>query len=402
MRILIVSQYHPPEMGAAATRWSDYARILADLGHEVFVISEVPNYPSGTIPRDYIGGNHFKLTRDAQDKYCLLHVPVWTNPRQNTIQRMGFFLSFMFSASYAALKIRRFDQVIISSPPLFIGVVGLLLKWVKRNQVVLDLRDLWPESAVILGELNNSVAIYLGKNLESLVYRTVDKFLFAVPGFKSHLEKFKLRSNSQSFPLMNGIDQKFFIEAGSLLPIRETADFTVLYAGNFGLAQNLEIIINAAKELRHEPIRFLLIGDGARRFDLEDQIKSSHLTNVELRAPVTRDELIVILRSAHIGVVPLINSPLFLNAIPSKLLEYMACELPCIVSIRGEVEELVAQSGGGICIEPEDHQALAQHILELFRNPPKREGMGHNGRQYVGEHLVKQNLLHYAIELIEN
>ena len=402
MRILIISQYHPPEMGAAATRWSDYARILADLGHEVFVISEVPNYPSGTIPKDYIGGNHFKFTRDSQDKYCLLHVPVWTNPRRNTIQRMGFFLSFMFSASYAALKIRRFDRVIISSPPLFVGIVGILMKWIKRNQVVLDLRDLWPESAVILGELNNGVAIYLGKKLEVLVYRTVDKFLFAVPGFKSHLEKFQTRPSSQSYPLMNGVDQKYFIETGKTSSRREIEPFTVLYAGNFGLAQNLEIIINAAKELRQVPIRFLLIGDGARRSDLEDQIKSSQLTNIELRPSVARDALIGIMRSAHIGIVPLIDSPLFLNAIPSKLLEYMACGLPCIVSIRGEVEELVARSGGGVCIEPENYTALAETISDLFHNSQKREKMGKSGRLYVGKFLIKQNLLMATLGLIEN
>lgn len=402
MRILIISQYHPPEMGAAATRWSDYARILADLGHEVFVISEVPNYPSGTIPKDYIGGNRFKLTRDSQNKYCLLRVPVWTNPRRNTIQRMGFFLSFMISATMAAMKIRRFDKVIVTSPPLFVGVVGIFLHWFKRNQIILDLRDLWPESAVTLGELKNPLAILLGTKLEKLVYRTVDKFLLAVPGFKNHLAKINPHYEELSLSLMNGIEIGFFKEAGEIVAQRETEPFTVLYAGNFGLAQNLEIIINAANELKHEPIRFLLIGDGTRRSDLEAQIKSSRLSNIELRAPVARHELISILRSTHIGVVPLINSLLFLNAIPSKLLEYMACELPCIVSIKGEVEQLVLNSESGICIPPEDGSALAEKIHHLMQHPDLRTKMGRAGREYVGKYLIKQNLLNDVISIIED
>ncbi|MCF7796186.1 MAG: glycosyltransferase family 4 protein [Lentisphaeria bacterium] len=402
MRILIISQYHPPEMGAAATRWSDYARLLASRGYQIQVISEVPNYPSGVISHEYAPGNRFNLVRaGGQVPYNLLRVPVWANPRQNTFQRMGFFFSFMCSAIYAALKLPRFDLVITTSPPLFVGLVGVVLKRIKRNRVILDIRDLWPESAVILGELKNPLPIRIGRWLERLVYHHVNHLLLAVPGFTEHLERFKFPPGTRMLPLMNGVDRGFYDQVGCIPRTEQSSPFTVVYAGNFGLAQNLEVFLQAAEILIDKPIRFLLVGDGTRRENLLEKAQHRGLNQVEFRKPVSRSELAKILRQADVGLVPLMDSPLFLHAIPSKLLEFMACELPSIVSIRGEVEALISQSGGGLCIEPEDATALAEKILELYENPTLRLEMGQRGREYVGGNLIKQDLLKQALTIIE-
>ena len=397
LKILIISQYFPPEMGAAATRWSDYARLLVKLGHQVVVLTEVPNYPAGVVPPGYSAWKT-KIERDPEGLYTIVRAPVWANPRRNSIQRLGFFLSFMASASWLALRLPRFDMTIVSSPPLFVGVPGMLLNRLKRASVFLDLRDIWPESAVILGELKNPLMIRLGHWLERRIYRSTKGIFFAVPGFIDHFKRNGWERKHRFADLINGVSQSFF-DLFTANISRKFDYFTVVYAGNFGLAQKLSTVVDVAEKLRELPIRFLLIGDGVDKPNIVAQVTERGLENIEIRNPVKRDELNQILVKCHVALVPLIDSPLFERALPSKIFEFMAAELPVVVAIRGEVEALLQQSGGGVCVEPENVGAIAAAIERYHADPQMTDRAGKRARQFIKDHFIKETLLAEAIQM---
>ncbi len=401
MKILIISQYHPPEMGAAAMRWNDYAHILSKIGHKVTVLSEIPNYPSGVISKKY-SKKYFVTEKDPTGKFTIIRTAVMANPRQTTMQRIGFYLSFMFSSIYCGLKIGSFDLIIASSPPLFVGISGMVISKIKRISMVFDIRDLWPESAIALGEINSPIILSIAKWLEKIIYFHSNAYFLAVPGFTEYLtKKFPFTKRKIIAILMNGVSKNFINEI-ECVNAKVNDIFTVLYSGNIGLAQGLETVIKAATILKDYPIKFQIIGDGVERKLLEKMVLKLELVNIEFFDPISRNKLITFLKSAHVCLVPLKNNSLFMNAIPSKLLEYMACGKPVIIGVKGEVEDLIQKSNSGICIEPENEKALADGILEYFQNKKLRKMHGSNGAYYIHQHLLKDDLIEKAMEKIED
>lgn len=390
MNILIISQYFPPEIGAAATRWSEYSQIFQDSGHEVTILTELPNYPSGTIAEGYPKYWYHEDMRMANTPR-IIRVPVWANPRKTTIQRLCFFSSFMLSAMIRGLFLPKYDLIIVSSPPLFVGLIATFLRPFKKAHYVLDLRDIWPESAHVLGEIKSHTVLTFGRFLERLVYRSVDSFLLAVPGFKIYLNKHHSEQAAKpKLDLINGVSDSFIKLLGEKSQHPRNEQFTVLFSGNIGLAQGLETVLDAAHELSHEKILFQIIGDGAKKEELVQYADSLKLDNVTFIPSMTRKLLVDHIVSAHICLVPLVKSPLFLNAIPSKMFEYMAAGKPVLVGIRGEVEKVLADSKAGVSIEPQDAKTLAANILEYANNPTRVESEGLAGREYISSSMTKE------------
>jgi glycosyltransferase involved in cell wall biosynthesis len=400
MKILIISQYHPPEMGAAAMRWYDYARILTKHGHDVTVLSELPNYPSGIINEKY-SKKWFWIEKDSTEKFTIVRTAVWANPRKTTIQRIGFYLSFMYSAIYGGLKLGSFDLIIASSPPLFVGISGMILSKIKRIPMVFDIRDLWPESARALGEINSSTIFSIAKWFEAKIYSHSTGFFLAVPGFSNYLtEKFPFTKHKIIESLMNGVSQDFLNEVDNV-NVDENKQFTVLYSGNIGLAQGLGTILKAAQILKNYPIKFQIVGDGVERASLEKMKQKLGISNVEFVEPISRKKLISFIKSSSVCLVPLKNNPLFKNAVPSKLLEYMVCGKPVIVAVKGEVEDLMNKSNSGMCVEPEDEQKLADGVLTYYNDEQLRKKHGNNGSDYIRKNFMKEKLIVKALKNVE-
>jgi len=393
LKILIISQYFPPEIGAAATRWSEYSNILADMGHDVTMLCELPNYPSGVIEEGYPRYWYFN-EGTLKENLHVVRAPVWANSRKTTFQRLGFYLSFMVSATLRALLLPKYDVILVSSPPLFVGLIATFLRPFKRAKYILDLRDIWPESARALGEIKSGKMLTFGRFLERMVYRSVDHFFLAVPGFKSYLNTQHSRHESKSkFDLVNGVSNSFInlLEEHNFIAPKDR--FTVLFSGNVGLAQGLETILDAAAQLVEEHISFEIIGDGAKKADLIKYSDSLGLTNVTFIPSMSRDKLVGHILSAHICLVPLVKSDLFLNAIPSKMYEYMAAGKPVIVGIKGEVESILIDSQAGISIEPEDAQVLAKTILEYARSSARVKDEGLRGKAFISSRMTKEAIM---------
>jgi colanic acid biosynthesis glycosyl transferase WcaI len=405
MRILYISQYFPPEVGATQTRAYEMATNWVRLGHKVTILTEFPNHPSGLIPASYKGKWIEKTNWEGID---VIRVWVKASPIKNFTNRMLFYISFMINASMVSLFRTRskFDFVYATSPPLFVGGVALLTKYIKRIPMVFEVRDLWPESAVALGELKNRKVISLATQLEEKCYQQSSQIIVVTHGIYNRLA---LRGISQDklyyVPNGSNLDLFKFDQVGRDQIRRELGlegKFIAIYAGIHGLAQGLEIVLETARLLKEEPgIYFLLVGDGPKKAEIEALAKSYQLPNLLLLPEKPRMQIPAYLSAADVALAPLKKAEIFTGALPSKIFDAWACQRPVILSIDGEARELVERINAGVYIPAEDPQKLADSIHELMNSPSKRESMGMNGRRYTAEHHSRAALAEKLIDHLE-
>jgi len=400
MHVLLITQYFPPEIGAAATRWGDYVQILIQKGHSVTVLCEMPNYPLGLYFPGY--KRQWVKRENVSPNLTIIRSFAWANNRSSAIKKLGHYLIFMLSGLINAFKLKNYDVLIISSPPLFVGVIGAIISKIKSIHFILDIRDLWPESVIVLGEVKSNWIINLGKKLESFIYSATKGYIFSVPGFKKHFTNhYPDQLTKPMINLINGVSNTFFDLAQKYDRIPEKR-FTVLYSGNMGLAQGLESVIKAADILQKYPIDFKFVGSGVKRKELIKKAEKLELKNVVFLPVQKKEELIKLIKKASVCLVPLKNDPLFRNAIPSKMFEYMACGRPVIASISGEVEKILNSAKSGAIAMAEDANSVADSILYYYNNRGKIIEQGQNGVTYVKQNFRKEVLISHAMEKMRN
>ena len=394
MRILYLSQYFPPEVGATQTRAYEMARGLVRAGHHVTVIAEVPNHPRGVIRPEYRG--RFCL-REELDGIEVLYLWVSASPDKNFYTRMAFYLSFMLSAALAGLFLVRghYDLIYASSPPLFVGGAALIISYLRRIPLVFEVRDLWPESAVQLGELSHPRAIRLAAWLEESCYRRARHIVVVTKGIYDRLVE-RGCSTDQLTLIPNGANTELYTPR----PINQTLrrqlgippdQFVVIYAGLHGLAHGLETALQAADQLRDRPdILFLLVGDGPQKAALMQMAKEMALPNVRFHDAVPEPDLPGYVALADVGLDTRRRIGISQGTLPVKMFSYMACGRPVLLSIEGEAVRLLDRAQAGVVVPPEKPEALAQAILDLQADPSAREAFGRRGRVFVEANYSRQ------------
>jgi colanic acid biosynthesis glycosyl transferase WcaI len=394
MRILYLSQYFPPEAGATQTRAYEMARNLLRLGHAVTMIAEVPNHPSGIIPPAYRG----KLVERSQlEGIEVIRVWVKASPIKSFRNRMLFYLSYMAGASLAGLLLAhgRYDLIYASSPPLFVGAAALALSALRRIPMLFEVRDLWPESAVALGELSNPRAVAWATRLEEACYRRARVIIVVTEGIRQRLLQRGLVGDKVHL-IPNGANVDLFhFDPGARRRVRQELSlgekFVAIYAGIHGVAQGLETMVEAARRLQADSqIHFLLVGDGPKKAELVELVRQYKLANVTLLDEQPRPAIPALLSAADAAVIPLRKLEIFKGALPSKMFDSWACERPVLLSVDGEARQVMEAARGGVFVEPEDPQALAQAILELRRQPELRQQMGNRGRSFTERHYSRR------------
>jgi len=392
MHILYFSQYYPPEVGATQTRAYEMSRYLASRGHKVTVVTEVPNHPSGVVPPAYRGRLFERCNEEGVD---VLRLWVWAAPEKSFKSRMRFYISYMgMAAITGSILAGLYDLVYATSPPLFVGAAGLAAATMRRVPFVFEVRDLWPESAVALGELRNRRAVQAAEWLEKLLYKRAWRVIAVTHGIRTRLVKRGvLPSKIELIP--NGANTELFqfSKAGRIAmreKLRVSDKFVAMYAGIHGIAQGLETLLDTAELLRdRSDITFVFIGEGPRKQDLLKMAEGMALENVLMLPEVPSVDMPAYLSAADCAIVPLKNDPLFRGALPSKLFEAWACSRPVVLTVRGEAESVLNEAGGGLACAPEDPRALAAALCELAANPEGARAMGARGRHYVSEHFSR-------------
>jgi len=406
MHILYLSQYFPPEGGATQTRAYEMSRNLVLMGHQVTVITELPNHPSGIIAPEFRGELFHRSILDGID---VIRVWVKTSPRMNFINRILFYFSYMTASSLAGFFLDRrcYDLIYASSPPLFVGVAGLFLSWKMRIPLIFEVRDLWPESAIALGELAHPLAIRWAYRLERACYSQAKKIIVVTQGIFDNLIQRGIPEEQLSL-IPNGANTDLFqFHPEARARIRDemawNENFVVVYAGIHGIAQGLEYIVDTARLLEHDSrVHFVLIGDGPQKRNIVDLVQRYKLTNLTFINEQPREVIPNYLSAADVALIPLRNLDIFKGALPSKIFDAWACNLPVIISIDGEARYLIEIAEGGIYVPPEDMDSLKSAILSLLEDPARRIQLGANGRKFTEIHFTRKALAEKLAQTIES
>ena len=396
MRILILTQYFPPETGAPQNRLYNLARRLQLDGHHVEILTAMPNYPAYRI---FPGYRSKIYTREETDGLTIHRSWIYVSRKRHLFYRLMNYFSFTVSSFFAGVfKIRQPDWIICESPPLFMGISAYLLKSLKNARLLFNVSDLWPESAVELGLVRNKTAIRLSTRLEEFIYRHSNAISGQTQGIVKNIgSRFP---DKPIFWLRNGVDiedLKNRLSGKSWRKVQQVADpenFWVYYGGLIGYAQGLEVLLDAALQLKEEKgIEFIIVGEGPEKERLIALKETWALENVHFLPGMSRYEIPNVIDSMDIGVIPLRNIELFKGAIPSKIFEISALGKPILLGLNGEAKQLfVDEANAGLAFEPEDGRDLAQKILQLYRNKKLLTELGKNGKTYVTEHF-NQNII---------
>ncbi|HIQ04351.1 MAG TPA: glycosyltransferase WbuB [Anaerolineae bacterium] len=386
MRILLLSMYFPPDPAASAVLAGGLARELQALGHELSVVTSFPHYDTQRIWPTYRGEwMRYSSEDDMEIFRCWLYLP---KRKDQTGGRLLSWFSFNLVSTLAALRTGPQDVILAPSPPL---TIGLSARWLARRKhcpYVYNVQDIYPDVAINAGMLRHPRLIQLARYLEDTVYAGATRITVITPAFAQNLKAKGVPAHKLAI-IPNFVDVDFLRPGPRKNGFAQEQDlvgrFVVLYAGNVGLSQGLETLLEAANLLRTtSELLILIVGDGAAKKRLQRQAEAMQLPNVRFLPFQSQSRLPDIYASANVGVV-LLRQGLAANSFPSKLYSIMAAGRPVVAALDPESDawQLVHNAESGLTVPPEDPTALADALLTVYRDREQAQRFGQNGRRYV-------------------
>jgi len=393
VRVLFLSHFYPPEMGGAAARISGLAKWLTKFGHEVTVITGYPSYPTGKVYPEY---KDKKNKIEFIDGVKILRSRVLPVSYQSVLVRLLNYFTLFFTSLWTGMRKKsNFDIVIASSPPLTIGILGLILSKVYKIPWIIDIRDIWPDVAVEAGMLKENGVIHkLSRKLADCLYKhathitpVTNRKLEKIKKYNIPISKISLVCNGVDFDLIDNAKQKDWRGELGL-----ENKFILAYAGLIGKAQGVKVIIETAIRLKEETdIHFLIVGEGVEKQKLHDYVVSLGLNNITFLPSQLKELIPSLLNTSDIALIPLVNDRL-LDAVPSKLLEAWACKLPVILIAGGEAADIVFKARGGIVVGSNNVEEITTRILKLKDSPELMTQYSKNGYNYVSKNYDRKSL----------
>ena len=399
MRILIHTQYYPPEVGAPQVRLSELAKRFVERGHEVFTLTAMPNYPIGRIYKGY--GGFFR--REERDGVTVVRSYVYPATGTKIRSRLANYFSFALSSTVAgAFALPKVDFVLTESPPPFSSFTGFLLSKLKGANWILNVADLWLEGAVRLGMIGEGHTVKAMRAVENFFYRKA----WLVSGQSREILESVVRSVPEvpTYHLSNGVDTRRFNPGLGSKDIRialgDGQGCLAVYAGLHGIAQGLDQVLDAAAMLQDmKDLCIVLIGDGPQKKTLMEKARLLNLGNVQFLDPYPNHAIPAILASADIALIPLKDQ--FAGAVPSKLYEAMGAGLPVVMAAGGEAGDILQKAKAGMVIPPGDVESLASALRLLARDRDKRAELGKNGRQAAVTLFDRKSIADKFIDFLE-
>lgn len=404
MKILLVSAYFPPEIGAPAARAYELARRWNRMGHSVRVLTGFPNHPTGEIPQPYRGKIWRLVLAEVTEGVRVMRVWLVPAPNRRALERILNYGSFFLSSSVTGPWLSRPDVVVATSPHLLAGLTGWWLSRLFRVPFVLEIRDLWPESLVASGVAGDSSWLIrsVGR-LAGFLYRRADRIVSVTEPIAEAIRRRCQPHLPRIAVIEHGVDGERFrpMEApGWPDPLEDLDGHPVVsYIGTLGQAHDLGNLLQAAEQVWNEEpgIRFLLLGEGAEKEHLIAECKRRGLKNVRFLSKQPWERMPEFINRSAICLVCLKPDQTFQTVMPTKMLEYLACGRPVVLAGQGHVRRVLEASGGGVAVDPGDPARLASSIVRLARDPSLRKRLGEQGRRYVlGRFSMDRQAASYA------
>ncbi|MDB4919033.1 glycosyltransferase family 4 protein [Mucilaginibacter sp.] len=407
MKILLLHQYFLEQDDPGGSRFNELTAQWTDQGNEVTVIAGMMHY-NGNEKRSEYKGKWFK--ENQQGKVLVWRTHVSESYNAGFLGRLWGYFSFVFSAFWAGLfKVKgKYDIILVTSPPLFIGITGYLLSRIKRVPFVFEIRDLWPESAIDTGVVTNKFIIRLAYTLEAFIYKRAKKINVLTPAFRKTLiekknvspEKIIFIPNAADFSLSDHLLETFDID--SFRKVHGwNGKFVITYVGAHGVANHLEQVLETGNLLRDTNVLFVLIGQGMQKDHLKNLALQMKLNNVAFLDPVAKAEVFKYIFASDMGTSVLKNVETFKTVYSNKTFDYMACKKPILMAIDGVSRELVEEAGAGIFVEPENPEDFAKKVRLYLDNPERMRLEGEAGYLYAKQNFDRKNLANKYIDYLQ-
>lgn len=409
MRILLLHQYFLEKDEGGGSRFNEMTKVWSSLGHKTTVLSGMVNYTTGKKPERY-KKKYFYNDDSIYKDVDVIRCHVSENYNSSFSGRLWGYFSFVFSSTYAGLfKAKgKYDVIIVTSPPLFIGITAIILSFFKKLPVVFEVRDLWPESAIDTGVLRSKFIIKMAYWFENYIYKKSILINVLTPAFREKLiekgvpeEKIIFIPNAADFTLAEQVQGFSFDALEFKKNLGFEGKFLITYVGAHGIANHLIQLIDAAVLLKDTSVVFQLIGSGMQKEMLQNEVKKRNITNVFFKDPVSKSEVFKYILASDMGASILKKADTFKTIYSNKTFDYMSCKRPVFLAIDGVSRDLVEKANCGIFVEPENSIMIAQRAKELSTlSNDILIKMGENGYNYAVENFDRVKLSTDYIEII--
>jgi len=391
MNILYISQYFPPEMGAAAARVYEMSKYWVRMGHKVSVLTSFPNYPDGVISPDYKRQMKKLIIRENVSGIDVLRTIGFPTHLRSSLRRSLNYISFFISSVISSNFLKNYDVVIGTSPSLLVGLAGLMVARIKKAYFIFEVRDLWPEVITALGKgTSNSISYRVFDRIASYLYEKSDLIVTVTDSFNEELVSTRGLNPEKIRVIENAVDTDFFQPSVPEPDLTDSPElrnrFIVSYIGTIGYTHGVEVVLRASKEAarRFPDLVFLLIGGGSEKVRLQKISQEENLANIIFMEQQPREAIPGYINLSDVSLVLSSKEPFFQKTIFAKVFEPMACAKPIILGATGETRNLVVQKAhAGICFDPESAEGLIDCIARLYDNADLRNSFGQKGRDYV-------------------
>ncbi|MGG0237412.1 glycosyltransferase family 4 protein [Bacillus rhizoplanae] len=393
-KILMITQNFYPEIGSAANRMKNIYLELKKKGYEVTVLTSDPSYPNRNLYND----ESYWCDETIEQDTVRIH-PRTRKYTRNLFRRLMLYIEVVLRFILAIGKDKaKYDYVFVSTPSIFVAVAGMFAKKKMKAKLILDVRDLWPESLIGVGFFNKRWILKVAYKFEYRMYHTADQILINSEGFFSYITSKGIDPKRISF-MPNSLTEKEL----SVIPVENTGDkLTIIYTGNIGLAQDITKLISVAEYLQdYKNITFKIIGYGYKKNAVYDMMKMKNLANIQFLKPKNREDTLAEVASADITYVSLVEEDVFKKVLPGKVIDYMSVKKPIVADVDGYAKEVIGEAKCGFVAENRTVSELGDYIIKLASDKQLRKQLGENGYQYAFRTLRWKTNIETLVQILE-
>jgi glycosyltransferase involved in cell wall biosynthesis len=404
MNILIVSQNYYPEIGSHANRITDLSVLLDQRGYNVDVLTSEPSYPNKDMYKDKNYWDERKSEIEESNINIIRLKSPGKSRGEGKLRRLVYYFNFLFQTLWYVLSIsQKYDFVLVTSPQLFIGVTGLLAKVKCRAKLIFDIRDLWPETVKHVGLYkNHEFTLKMAYALEKIILKAANVIIVNSEGFLPYLKKKGFEEKSHFLP--NAIrKERLFENINYRQKDLSSNNFSIVYAGNIGLAQDLRVFVKMANELKdNRNISFTIIGTGVQEQKVREKVEKYGLKNITFKGTLPRKETLREIGKYHLAFINLKNEDVFKTVIPGKLLDYMSVGMPILAGVDGQARKIISDSECGFVCNPGDYKSMSKIVLKLIDNQEELQEAGLKGFRYIEKNFIwEKNIVNFERVMLD-